>query len=452
MLKDKYEEMGIWEKIEKICAKPKYENYQENKFKINMGSFYTNLFAECEREWMVSYAQMLPLLKYATPPKEADYLIYMHPYARVEDRSEFVIKQIRHYAEERKKGAEIIVIGKACNAAPYLEDLENITYYPSHFAEKLGQRFGLAMKEEYVLYDDERKDLNIWPVDGCLNKCSFCRRTYMDIPFESQTLEFLKEKLDWFSKNHPDQMKHVCLRAENLTEYGLDIYGKQELHKVIDLVDSYHEVETIEIPIGLSIGEMTEEIIDALCRTNKIKRLALNLEAGSNRMLKLVNKPHTREDAIYVYQRLRDAHPDLWIDTTLMIGLPTEEFQDIIDLADLVEKTGPNQILCNYYGYSPQHPIASLPQISASLREYHLKFFLQLLREKQRDRDLTVNSHAILKKGTIMTVRRLAAVAEDQKYHHFLVYPGQSLLYPKNVESLDIEKKENRDTKKMIKK
>lgn len=451
MEKDKPKEMGIWDKIEKICEHPKYENYQENKFKINMGSFYTNLFAECEREKMVSYAQMLPLLQYATPPKEADYLIYMHPYARVEDRSEFVINQIRYYAEQRKEGAEIIVIGKACNAAPYLEDLENITYYPSHFALKLGERFGLDMKEEYVIYDNERKDLNIWPVDGCLNKCGFCRRTYMNIPFESQTLEFLKEQLDWFKNNHPDQMKNVCLRAENLTEYGLDIYGKQELHRVIDLVDSYEEVETIEIPIGLSIGEMTEEIIDALCRTDKIKALALNLEAGSNRMLKLVNKLHTREDAIYVYQRLREAHPDLWINTTLMLGLPTEEFQDIIELADLVEKTGPNQILCNYYGYSPQHPIASLPQISDSLREYHLKFFLQLLREKQRDRDLIVNSHAILKKGTRTTMRILAEVAEDQKYEHFLVYPGQSTLYKKNVESLDIGKAENSDVKKMIK-
>lgn len=451
MKKDRYEELGIWEKMKTICAEPIYKNYQENKFKINMTSFYMNLFAECERELMVSYAQMLPLLKYATPLKEADYLIYMHPYARVEDRSKYVIGEIRYYAQERKEGAEIIVIGKACNAAPYLKDLENITYYPSHFAEKLGERFGLDMKEQYVLYDNEKRHLNIWPVDGCLNKCGFCRRTYMNIPFESQSLIFLKEKLDWFKENHPDQMKHVCLRAENLTEYGLDIYGKQELHKVINLLDSYSEVETINILIGLSIGEMTEEIIDALCRTDKIKELALNLEAGSNRMLKFVNKPHTREYAIYVYQRLREAHPNLWIDTTLMIGLPTEELQDIIELADLVEKTGPNRILCNYYGYSPQHPIASFPQISDSLREYHLKFFLKLLEDKKRDRDLTVSSHAILKKGTRTTVRTLAEIDEEQKYSHFLVCPWQNIIYPKNVESLNTKKVDGK-TKIMIKK
>lgn len=437
----KENEINIWDKIDKMCEFPKYNNCDNKKYKINMDCFFDNLFAECTRDLMVSYAQMIPLLNYATPIKDADYLIYMHPYARVEDRSKYVINEIKLYAKERKKGAEIIVVGKACNAAPYLSDIENITYYPSHFAEKLGKRFNLNIKEKYVIYDGDNKHLNIWPVDGCLCKCNFCRRTYMDIPFESQSLNFLKERLDYFKNYHPDLMKEVWLRAENLTEYGIDIYKSQKLQNVIDLIDSYNEVESITIPIGLSIGEMTEEIIDSLCRTSKIKELSLNLEAGSNRMLKLLNKPHTREYAIYVYNRLREAHPNLKINTTLMIGLPTEEFQDILDLADLIEKTGPDRILCNYYGYSPNHPIANLPQINNSLKEYHLKFFLQLLRDMKRDRDLTITSHAILKKNKRSTIRILKKVAEEQKYDHFLIYPCQRVIYKKNCETMDKNKK-----------
>lgn len=48
-------------------------------------------------------------------------------------------------------------------------------------------------------------------------------------------------------------------------------------------------------------------------------------------------------------------------------------------------------------------------------------------------------------------MRILAEIAEDQKHEHFLVYLGQRVIYPKNVESLNIKKQENRDIKRMVK-
>ena len=106
-------------------------------------------------------------------------------------------------------------------------------------------------------------------------------------------------------------------------------------------------------------------------------------------MLKLIGKKHTREDAIHVYQKLREAHPDIYIESTVMLGLPTEGIDDIYQLAELIGITQPDYVLCNYYVIAPRQPLAKLPQISNSCREYHLKMLIKwLINTYQRNLEL----------------------------------------------------------------
>lgn len=422
-----YNNMSISDK-EKILFTDDLSENEKFNYKICTLPMQCNLRFECDREQMVSYFQMAPLVKKQVPLEEADYIIYGHPFARIEDFTDDVLNDLDFINKQRKQDAEIIIVGKATNIKPYIENkYNNITYVESHFTEYLGKRFDIDMKEQYFVFDDRfgRNELNIWPVDGCLSKCGFCRRTYMNIPFESLSLNFIKEKLDWYKENNPHQMRKVRLRAENLTEYGLDIYGKQKLAKLIDLIDSYEEIKEFDMPIGMSIGEITDEILDALCRTQKLTGIALNLEAGSDRLLKLIGKKHNREQAIHVYNKLRETHKYLFINCTVMIGLPTENLEDILQLADLLEKTKPNNVLCNYYGYSPKHPIAKYEQIDENVRKYHLKFLIKLLKE-QPEKDIPIRFiyESILDSNKRSHQRRLEGLKEQQKYSLSKLYCG----------------------------
>lgn len=154
------------------------------------------------------------------------------------------------------------------------------------------------------------------------------------------------------------------------------------LHVLLDLLNSYEEIETIEFPIGLAIGEITPEILEALCRVKKIDKIALNLEAGNDKRLKVIGKNHTCDKAINVCKTIKAAHPEAILSSTVMIGLPTEEMMDMYDLAELIVDTEVDFVLCNYYVWAPKQPLAKLPQISEPLREYHLKIFLKALQEK----------------------------------------------------------------------
>lgn len=382
-----YSEASSKERLERLndlIMNGRVVSPDEAELKINCIPVLWNLHEECYRELMVSYYPMLPLLEMPMVEHQyADYIVYMHPYARCEDASDIVLKDLRNIARKRKEGAEIIVVGKSANAEKLLNgSIDNITFYGDHFTEKLGKRFGIDMKEEYFVYDEMNEHLAIWPVDGCLQHCKFCRRSYMHIKFESLSLDVIKENLDSIREKHPEWLRRISLRAENLTEYGLDIYGRSMLPSLLDLLNSYDEIEIIEFPIGLAIGEITPEILKALCRLKKIDEIALNLEVGNDRMLKVIGKNHTCEKAINVCKTIKKAHPEAILSSTVMIGLPTEEMMDMYDLADLIVKTEMDSILCNYYVWAPKQPLAKLPQISEPLREYHLKIFLKALRER----------------------------------------------------------------------
>ena len=292
----------------------------------------------------------------------------------------------------------------------------------------------MNIKDEYIVYDSSSGWLNIWPVNGCLNKCKFCRRTYMNIPFESISLETIKSDLDHLTGKAPELMTGICLRAENLTEYGIDIYGKQRLQDLIKLIDSYEEVKYISLfPIGLAICEITDEILDSICKTKKIvTSISLNLEAGSNRMLKLIGKNHTRERAIHIFKELRKAHPKACIDTGVMVGFPTEELTDIYELADLIEQTAPNEIFCNLVEIAPKCSLARFPQLSDNLREYHLKVLLGLLKKQKREYEAEISYPKIFKKGKRSTYRFKKESEKRWKRYSLLTIPRKTLILKKN--------------------
>lgn len=104
---------------------------------------------------MVHYLPMVPLLKENTPIEEADYILYMHPYARLHEFSKIILTQLNDIIKRRKPTAEIIIVGKATNIKKYLpENIPNLTFYDTRFTQKLGKRFQLNIEEQYFAYDE----------------------------------------------------------------------------------------------------------------------------------------------------------------------------------------------------------------------------------------------------------------------------------------------------------
>lgn len=411
---------------------------EEVKYKINADFLQFNCInaAECYRELMVSFFPMLPLLGQTVELDEADYILYAHPYARSEDMSPSVIADLEYIAQKRKENAEIIVVGKAANVEPLLNgSISNITFYESHYTEALGKRFDMDIRDHYLVYDTnpKRTKLNMWPVNGCLRKCKFCRRTYMNIPFESVSLKKIKADLDHIKNTTPELLECIDLRAENLTEYGIDIYGKPMLHKLIDLLDSYDEIKRISITIGLAIPEITDEILETLCKCKKFFKININPEVGSNRLLEVIGKDITREKTIHIIKELRKAHSDLYIESVIMIGFPTETLLDIYELADLIEQTQIDSILCNFVEIAPKCLLTDLPPLSENLKKYHSELLINLLKKQKRSRSLDIIYGAVPPKGKRSTYRFNQRAAYMMEQYSLLCLHRKHLYLKPNI-------------------
>ena len=105
----------------------------------------------------------------------------------------------------------------------------------------------------------------------------------------------------------------------------------------------------------------------------------MNIEAGTNRLLIVINKKHTVERAKEVAFALREANPKIMLYTTVMYGLPTETLDDIYALADVLTDIYFDSLFINQYINNEGQSLAKLPQLPSKLIRYHLVRLMYLL-------------------------------------------------------------------------
>ena len=105
----------------------------------------------------------------------------------------------------------------------------------------------------------------------------------------------------------------------------------------------------------------------------------MNIEAGTNRLLKVINKKHTIERAKEVAFALREANPKIMLYTTVMYGLPTETLEDIYALPDVLTDIYFDSVYINQYINNEGQDLAKLPQLPSKLVRYHLVRLMYLL-------------------------------------------------------------------------
>ncbi len=362
----------------------------EKKFDlaIDFSWFYDNLprsDSRRKRAVIVPAINRLFSMTQSVALKDADYVLFTHPWVSVVDRSEECIEQLHYIDKNRKMGAKIIVLGSATNAAQPLGDsIKDIIYLDGNYVKKLGEMFDIPLEEKYVHYNVETGVLEIFPVTGCLRSCSFCLSSQKKRHFSSVPLEKIKEELDHFQKDFPDSLNTIEFFAQNLTEYGIDLSHKQEFPALLRLVASYPEVKEIYLSYGLTISEMKQPILEAILENKeKIKKIGLHFETGSNNLLSLIKKGHTKESAIALINTLRQEIPDITIYSTMMIGLPTETLVDVDETVDLIRKTEIDGILCNYYIHSDKNNMANMPQLSVNQKKRHFEYMIAKLEKEE---------------------------------------------------------------------
>jgi ribosomal protein S12 methylthiotransferase len=171
--------------------------------------------------------------------------------------------------------------------------------------------------------------------EGCNRTCAFCAIPLMRGQHVSRPIESLVDEAKRLVQRG---VKEVMLIAQELTYYGLDIYKKRELPKLLHALADVQGLEWIRLHYAYP-SRFPMEIIDAIKeRDNICNYLDMPLQHAANNMLKLMKRQITREEMEDLIGEIRNKIPDICIRTTLIAGFPGETRDDVEELKTFLQK------------------------------------------------------------------------------------------------------------------
>jgi len=253
------------------------------------------------------------------------------------------INTILEQVELKKRGKLDKVYVTGCLSERYKQNLEEEipevdAYFGTMELPFLLRKFDVDYKAELVgerLLSTPNHYAYLKISEGCNRTCAFCAIPLMRGKHVSRPIESLVAEAE---KLVTRGVKEIMLIAQELTYYGLDIYKKRELPKLLRLLSDIPGLEWIRLHYAYP-SKFPMEIIDAMKeRENICNYLDMPLQHASNRMLKAMKRQITREEMEDIIGEIKSKIPGICLRTTLIAGFPGETQDDVEELKTFLQK------------------------------------------------------------------------------------------------------------------
>ena len=171
--------------------------------------------------------------------------------------------------------------------------------------------------------------------EGCDRTCAFCaipgiRGKYISTPVEDLVAEtrFLAAA----------GVKELILIAQDLSYYGIDLYGKQTLTRLVSELSAVEGIEWIRLHY-LYPSNFPADLPDLMKSNPKICRyIDIPIQHISDNMLKKMRRAHSGQETRALLHKIREELPDAVIRTTVIAGHPGETEEDFRELLGFIEE------------------------------------------------------------------------------------------------------------------
>jgi len=169
--------------------------------------------------------------------------------------------------------------------------------------------------------------------DGCNNNCHYCAIPLIRGHLKSRKIEDVFEEAKILVEKG---IRELVVIAQDTTSYGIDIYGKPMLYKLIKELSKLEDLKWIRV-LYMYPGKITDELIEEFKTNTKLcKYFDIPLQHISDKMLKAMNR-HTNKKEVYeLIEKIRREIPDAVLRTTFMVGYQGETTEDINELLKAV--------------------------------------------------------------------------------------------------------------------
>ena len=238
---------------------------------------------------------------------------------------------------------------------------------------------------------------------GCNMHCSFCIVPKTRGDERSRPMEEIVAECRTLAERG---VREITLLGQIVTSYGRRDYAHDGgITPFVRLLERVHAVEGIERirftsphPLGFR-----QDLVEAYGRLPKLcGYVHLPMQSGSNRLLRAMNRPYTRERYLEIVQALRAARPEMYFSTDVIVGFPGETEADFAETRSLFEAVNYDMAYVFKYSVRTGTPAAGMAgQVPAEMKEERNRVLLDLLRENslRRNRSLLGSVQEVLVEG-----------------------------------------------------
>jgi len=314
----------------------------------------------------------------------SDDIIVINTCGFIDNAKQESIDTILQYSELKDQGKVGKVIVTGCLSERYKPELEaeigNVdAWFGTNDLQNLLTSVGADYKHELIgerLLTTPTHFAYFKIAEGCNRPCSFCAIPLMRGKHLSQPIEKLIKDAQNLAKNGT---KELILIAQDLTYYGLDLYGKRNLDELLRNLSDVEGVEWIRLQYAYPSG-FPMEILDVMNeRENICNYLDMPLQHISDNMLKSMRRGITKQKTIDLVNAIRDKVPNLALRTTLITGYPGETEQDFEEMQQWVEETRFDRLGCFTYSHEEKtHAYALVDDVPDETKQERADTIMEL--------------------------------------------------------------------------
>lgn len=194
-------------------------------------------------------------------------------------------------------------------------------------------------------------------IRGCSNFCSYCVVPYVRGPEESRRMADVLHEVEQLAA---DGISEITLLGQNVNCYGNDLGRPGMFAELLCRLNEIESLSRIRF-VTSHPKDLTDDIVRAVADSDKVcEYLHLPLQAGSDNILKTMNRRYTADEYLRLIERVRAAMPGAALSTDLIVGFPGETDRDFEKTLRLVEDVRFDKAFTFIYSPRPGTKAASL--------------------------------------------------------------------------------------------
>ena len=200
--------------------------------------------------------------------------------------------------------------------------------------------YEIAEKPQYIYPENvQRQQITIGSssyikiADGCNYRCGYCIIPQLRGEYHSRDIEHIVQEAKHLGEKG---VAEIVLIAQDTTSYGIDIYGKPSLARLLRELNKIKEIDWIRVMYTYP-SMIDDELIDAFAECEKVvKYIDMPLQHSHTEILRAMRRPVM--DYEELISKIRTKIPDVALRTTFIVGYPGETDECFEDLYKFVEK------------------------------------------------------------------------------------------------------------------